>query len=189
MTSVTTHRITKCECESNMSIFDPNPKEKDTLFIYLYIRVCVCYMFTVFQKCVTHFYWVPTDGSLVMILLKICHVHFRSVIGYAAHVGKMLIHPKFGLENLKGRQNLEYQGIGSRVTLKWILRKIGTEFVWFWIRFNSRLLWCVAGSLDFIVIVLFNTLGSVLTFIYFLLTFFPCTYHWTFCAIIWLAVQ
>ena len=103
MTSVTTHRITKCECESNMTIFDSNPEERDTLYIYLYIRVCVCYMFMAFQKCVMHFYSVPTDGSLVTILLKICHIHFQSVIGYVAHVGKMIIHPKFGLENLKGR--------------------------------------------------------------------------------------
>ena len=32
MTSVTTHSITKCECESNMPIFDSNPKERDTLY-------------------------------------------------------------------------------------------------------------------------------------------------------------
>ena len=64
-----------------------------------------------------------------MMLLKICHIHFQSVIGYVAHMGKMKIHPKFWLENLKGRKNLEYQGIGGRVILKWILRKIGAEFV------------------------------------------------------------
>jgi hypothetical protein len=44
-------------------------------------------------------------------------------------MGKMKIHPKFWLENLKGRKNLEYQGVGGRVILKWILRKIGAEFV------------------------------------------------------------
>jgi len=54
-------------------------------------------------------------------------------------MGKMINHPKFWLENLKGRQNLEYQSVGGRVILKWTLRKIGTEFVWFWIRFISRL--------------------------------------------------
>lgn len=120
-------------------------------------------MFTAFQKCVMHFYSVPTDGSLVTILLKICHIYFQSVVGYVAHMGKMIIQPKFWFECVKGKQNFEYQGIGGRVIVKGILRKIGTEFVWFWIRFSSRLLWCVAGSLDFIVIVLFHTLGGVLT--------------------------
>ena len=39
------------------------------IYIYLYIGVCICYMFMVFQKCMTHFYSVPADDSLVMILL------------------------------------------------------------------------------------------------------------------------
>ena len=110
MTSVTTHRIIICEFESNMTIFYSNPKERDTLYIYIYIYiyiyVCVCVCVCVYVIClwhsrnVTHFYSIPTDGSLVMILLKICHIQFHSVTGYVAHMGKMIIHPKFWLENL-----------------------------------------------------------------------------------------
>jgi hypothetical protein len=44
------------------------------------------------------------------------------MVGHVAHIGEMR-HSKFWLENLKGRDHLEYMGKDERIILKWILKK------------------------------------------------------------------